>query len=162
MSNDGIIIFLCMKHDLASEQRLALFLIPMESSMQFGYTIIFVPDVAAAVDFYGRAFGLKAKMVSKAFGMLETGATTLAFGSEDNEAQELGPDNPFRSNLPDAEPAGLQVSFIADDVPVAFALAVSAGATEVYAPRQMPWGQWVSRVRDLNGVLVSIVTAPRF
>lgn len=133
--------------------------------MQFGYTVVFVPDVAAAVAFYEAAFGLKAKMVNQAFGMLDTGATTLAFGWEANERRELaeaGSDITFRPNSAGAEPAGIQISLIADDVQAAYDRALSAGAAAVYPPRQMPWGQWISRVRDLNGVLVSIVTAPRF
>ena len=133
--------------------------------MQFGFTVIFVPDVQSAVTFYEKAFGVKSKFVSQAFGMLDTGATTLAFGWEENERQELsagGYTGDFRPNDASKDPAGVQISFIAEDVQKAYAMAVSAGAAAVYAPRQMPWGQWVSRVRDLNGVLVSIVSAPQF
>jgi catechol 2,3-dioxygenase-like lactoylglutathione lyase family enzyme len=133
--------------------------------MQFGYTVLFVPDVAAAVAFYDAAFGLKAKMVNQAFGMLDTGSTTLAFGWEENERKELieaGSNVTFRPNSPDGEPAGIQISLVAENVQTAYNKALGAGAIGVYPPRQMPWGQWVSRVRDLNGVLVSIVTAPRF
>ncbi|WP_408605870.1 VOC family protein [Mastigocladopsis repens] len=38
---------------------------------------------------------------------------------------------------------------------------MEAGAIEVVKPRRMPWGQIVSRVRDLNGILVSIVSQPQ-
>lgn len=133
--------------------------------MQFGFTIIFVPDVAAAIDFYERAFDARRKVVTEAFGMLDTGAITLAFGAEANERRELdalGDGLPFRANRSDDITAGVQISFIAEDVQASFSRAIEAGATVVYAPKLMPWGQWVSRVRDLNGVLVSIVTAPRF
>lgn len=34
--------------------------------------------------------------------------------------------------------------------------AVNAGATEVKAPTEKPWGQTLSYVRDLNGFLVEI------
>lgn len=136
--------------------------------MKFGYAILFVPDVEAAVDFYERAFGAKRKMVNKAFAALDTGATTLAFGWEENEKKELTENagdraaTVFRANRATAEAAGVQISFIADDVKSAFARALAAGATEVYAPVKTPWGQWVGRVRDLNGVLVSIVSQPPF
>ena len=133
--------------------------------MQFGYTVLFVPDVAAAIAFYDAAFGLKAKMVNQAFGMLDTGSTTLAFGWEDNERKELadaGSQLAFRPIIAGGEPAGIQISLIAQNVQTAYDKAISVGAIGVYPPRQMPWGQWVSRVRDLNGVLISIVTAPRF
>ena len=128
--------------------------------MKFGYTVVFVDDVAQTLAFYERAFGLERKFASQAFGTLSTGDTTLAFGWVVNERRELGADHPFRDNRADDLPAGAQLSFISDDVPAAFARAVAAGARPVVAPQQMPWGQTVSRVRDNNGFLVSIVTAP--
>lgn len=130
--------------------------------MKLGYTILFVPDVMAAVTFYENAFGLTRGNINPAFGTMHTGATTLAFGWENNERQELGDAVEFKSNRPDGIAPGLQISFIADDVAAAFDRAVAAGATPVIRPKVMPWGQTVSRVRDLNGVLVSIVTAPQF
>jgi len=130
--------------------------------MQLGYTVLFVPAVQPAVDFYEQAFGLQRGLVTPEFATLRTGQTTLAFGAESNERRELGDALAFRPNRPDADPAGIQISFIADDVEAAFAHAVAAGAKPVVTPQLMPWGQWVSRVRDLNGVLVSSVTAPRF
>ncbi len=129
--------------------------------MNFAYTVIFVADVAATVDFYERAFGVKRKFVSPNFAQLDTGSTSLAFGSVENEQRELGATS-FRKNLPELDPAGAQVSFVTDDVEGSFAHAIDAGATPVVAPHKMPWGQWISRVRDNNGFLVSIVTAPKF
>jgi len=43
-----------------------------------------------------------------------------------------------------------------DDVPAAHARALKAGARELAAPKQKPWGQTVSYVRDPNGVLVEL------
>lgn len=129
--------------------------------MNLGYTILFVPDVAAAVAFYEEAFGLQRTSLNVAFATMDTGATTLAFGSEANEKRELGAQE-FRQSRIDDIPGGFQISFVADDVALAFDRAIAAGASAVYPPRTMPWGQTVSRVRDLNGVLVSIVTEPRF
>lgn len=130
--------------------------------MKFGYTILFVADVANTLAFYEKAFGAEIGFSSEAFGSLKTGETTLAFGWAENEKRELGPKNPFRENRADEVPAGAQISFVTDDVEAAFAKAVAAGALPVVAPNRMPWGQTVSRVRDLNGFLVSLVTAPRF
>ena len=129
--------------------------------MKLGYTILFVPDVAAAVAFYEAAFGLERTSLNPAFATMDTGATTLAFGSEANEERELGTQE-FRANRLNDVLGGFQVSFVADDVAMAFDRAIAAGAGAVCPPKVMPWGQTVSRVRDLNGVLVSIVTAPRF
>jgi uncharacterized glyoxalase superfamily protein PhnB len=130
--------------------------------MKLGFIVVFVPDVEAAIAFYERAFDGKRKIVTRAFGTLETGATTLAFGSEENERHELGDAVAFRPNRRDVDPAGAQISFIAADVHAAYRKAVAAGALPVIAPAEMPWGQIVSRVRDLNGVLVSIVSEPKF
>jgi lactoylglutathione lyase len=138
-----------------------------EALMQLGFTIVFVPDVEAAVSFYERAFGIERRLVTPAFAMMQTGQTTLAFGSEANERRELlefaglDADAAFRSHAPSEAPAAVQLSFIAEDVAAAYARAIEAGATKVYEPVQMPWGQWVGRVRDLHGVLVSIVSPPR-
>jgi lactoylglutathione lyase len=51
--------------------------------MHFGYTIIYVPDVAASLAFFTRAFGLARRFLheSGTYGELETGATTLAFAA---------------------------------------------------------------------------------
>jgi catechol 2,3-dioxygenase-like lactoylglutathione lyase family enzyme len=88
--------------------------------MQFGYTVIFVPDVTATVDFFEQAFGVQRKFVTPAFAALDTGSTVLAFGSEDNERKELGRTTAFRPNSLHTDPAGVQLSFIADDIQAAF------------------------------------------
>ena len=52
--------------------------------MQLGYTLVYVADVAATVDFYERAFGLARRFVhdSGSYAEMETGATALAFAAE--------------------------------------------------------------------------------
>jgi len=49
--------------------------------MKLGYTILYVPDVAASLAFFERAFGLKRRFLHETgtYGELDTGATTLAF-----------------------------------------------------------------------------------
>ena len=51
--------------------------------MNFGYTIIYVPDVEASLTFIEKAFGFTRRFLheSGAYGELETGETTLAFAS---------------------------------------------------------------------------------
>jgi uncharacterized glyoxalase superfamily protein PhnB len=84
---------------------------------------------------------------------METGATALAFVDE-NFVQESVPD--FARNRPAAQPAGIEVALVSDNVASAHAAALHAGAIEQLAPKQKPWGQTVSYVRDLNGCLVEI------
>ena len=126
--------------------------------MRFGWAIVYVPDVAEAVGFYERAFGLSRRFVheSGAFAEMETGETRLAFAA-DATAGELVPGG-FRRNSLDDLPAGIEIALVTDDVAAAYDRAVAAGSVAVAPPARKPWGQTVSYVRDLNGVLVEIAT----
>src|SRR5438034_620429 len=54
------------------------------NNMRFGYTIMYVPDVEAAINFYKNVFNLEQAFLheSKQYGELNTGETKLAFASE--------------------------------------------------------------------------------
>jgi catechol 2,3-dioxygenase-like lactoylglutathione lyase family enzyme len=123
--------------------------------MKFGYTIIYVADVAASLAFFEKAFGLKTRFVQEpAYGELETGETALAFASH-----ELG-----QGNLPggylaaDAStlPIGIEIALVTDSVGEAHRRAVAAGAVSVKEPAEKPWGQTVSYVRTPDGILVEL------
>ena len=87
--------------------------------MQFGYTIIYVPDVAASLAFFERAFGFSPRFLhgSGTYGELDTGATTLAFADH-----SLG-----HANFPGGhvaahsseKPLGMEIAFVTPDVPAA-------------------------------------------
>ncbi|SEP22036.1 Catechol 2,3-dioxygenase [Methylobacterium sp. ap11] len=126
--------------------------------MKLGYVILYVPDVAASVAFYGRAFGLAPRFVhdSGQYAELETGGTALAF-AEEGFVGEACPG--FRLNRRSEAPAGFEVGLVAEDVAAAFARAVAAGALPVAAPVTKPWGQTVAYVRDGDGVLVELCSA---
>ena len=121
------------------------------------YVILYVPDVPAAVTFYEAAFGLKRRFVheSGTYAELETGATALAFADE-AIPPFAGAFTPHRADTP---PAGAEVALVFADVASAYARALAAGATPLAAPALKTWGQTVSYVRDLNGVLVEICSA---
>lgn len=126
--------------------------------MKFGYTIVYVPDVAASIDFFERAFGLARKFLheSGTYGELQTGETTLAFA-----AHELG-----KTNLPSGyiaahdapKPLGVEIALVTAEIERAHAGAVAAGATELAVPKAKPWGQIVSYVRCPDGTLVELCT----
>jgi lactoylglutathione lyase len=126
--------------------------------MTFAYTIIYVPDVEAAITFYEKAFGLARRFIAPGgeYGELDTGATTLAFAAESLIASVLP--IPFTENRRAGNPAGIEVAFTTDDVHAAQQKAEAAGAEVVLRPIVKPWGQTVAYVRDLNGVLVEIGT----
>lgn len=126
--------------------------------MKLGYAITYVPDVAASIKFFERAFSLKTRFVheSGTYGELETGETTLGFA-----ALELG-----NANLPGGyvaahasqKPLGMELAFVTKDVPSAHARAIAAGAVELSAPKAKPWGQVVSYVRCPDGILIELCT----
>jgi catechol 2,3-dioxygenase-like lactoylglutathione lyase family enzyme len=126
--------------------------------MKLGYTIIYVPDVAATLAFFEQAFGLKRKFLheSGTYGELDTGETTLSFA-----AHELGDMNFAGGHVhadTSAQPLGFEIALVTDDVPAAHAQAIAAGAHEMAAPSQKPWGQVVSYVRCPDGTLVELCT----
>ncbi|HUQ03173.1 MAG TPA: VOC family protein [Kofleriaceae bacterium] len=128
-----------------------------DAAPTLGYVLLYVPDVAKAVAFWEKAFGLALRFAheSGTYSEMETGATALGFVDE-NMARENG--GAFRLNRPDGEPAGIEVALCIKDVPALFARATAAGAKPVKAPTTKPWGQTVAYVRDPDGVLVELCT----
>jgi catechol 2,3-dioxygenase-like lactoylglutathione lyase family enzyme len=130
-----------------------------EVRVKFGYTIIYVPNVAAAIDFYGRAFGLPTKFVhdSGQYGELDTGATTLAFASHALADGNLP--GGYQRPDPSAPPFGIELAFVTSDVPAAVARASAAGAAVVVEAKAKPWGQVVAYVRAPEGTLIELCTS---
>ena len=126
--------------------------------MKFAYTIIYVPDVAASLEFFEKAFGFSRRFLheSGTYGELETGATTLSFA-----AHELGEMN-FKGGHVEAhasrQPLGIEVGFVTEDVSAAHAKALAHGAVGLSPPITKPWGQVVSYVRCPDGTLVELCT----
>ena len=123
---------------------------------RFGYTIVHVPDVRAAVEFYEKAFGLGRRFVDEAgqYAEMETGSTALAFASEELIAGNFALE--VRHTRATEAPPAVELALVDDDVARAHQQAIAVGAVEVSPPAQMPWGQTISYVRDLNGLLVEI------
>ena len=125
--------------------------------MRFGYTILYVRDVAASVEFYERAFRQPRRLLHESgqYAELETGPTTLAFASHELAAQNLPAE---ARGAPAERPSSYEVCFVTEDVESAFARAVDAGAEAVSEPRVKPWGQHAAYVRDPDGTLVEIAS----
>jgi lactoylglutathione lyase len=121
--------------------------------MRFGYTVLYVRDVQASVDFYERAFGLERRLLHESgqYAEMETGATALAFA-----AHELAADSV--RELANSEPAGFEVCLVTENVEGAYERAVAAGAGAVSEPEEKPWGQHTAYVRDPDGALVEIAS----
>lgn len=123
--------------------------------MKLGYTILYVEDVPKTLAFYEQAFGLPLKFLHESgnYGELDTGATVLAFSAY-RLIRELG------KNPQPAQPHApcFEIALTTHDVPAAVTQAVISGATLQQEPAEMPWGQTVAYVTDINGFLVEICT----
>jgi lactoylglutathione lyase len=121
--------------------------------MRFGYTILYVRDVAGSLEFYERAFGLERRLLHESgqYAELETGSTALALAARDLAAESV-------RELAHKEPAGFEVCLVVEDVEGAYARAVQAGAAPVSEPEQKPWGQRTAYVRDPDGTLIEIAS----
>lgn len=126
--------------------------------MKLGYTILYVPNVAASLAFFERAFGLQRRFLheSGTYGELATGETTLSFASH-----ALGdgnfPGGHVQAHL-SAQPLGMEIGLVTGDVPAAHARALREGAQELSPPSTKPWGQVVSYVRAPDGCLIELCT----
>lgn len=118
--------------------------------MNFGYVILYVPDVSAAISFYERAFGQKRRMLTPEgdYGELEA-AVPIAFAktdlAKDSSGLDVAPGAANDTTLP------FEIAFTADDVEKAVQAAVEAGAVLVKPVATKPWGQKTAYVKDLNG-----------
>jgi lactoylglutathione lyase len=123
--------------------------------MKLGYTLFYVNDVEASMNFYSMAFGLKVGFLheSKAYGEMQTGETKLGF-VQHAVAESHGFE--YEKQTITKKPGSFEIGFVTDDVPAAFNKAIANGAIKCSEPAKKPWGQTVSYVRDCNGFLVEI------
>ncbi len=126
--------------------------------MKFGYTIIYVPNVEASLQFFEQAFGFSKRFLheSGTYGELESGETTLAFAAHDLAPMNFDGGHVLASES--AKPLGMELGLVTDDVESAHARALAAGAAELAPPRSKPWGQVVSYLRCPDGALVELCT----
>jgi lactoylglutathione lyase len=126
--------------------------------MKLGYTIIYVPNVLASIEFYERAFGMQRGFVHEGgdYGELATGETTLSFAAHSSGHINLPAGYVEASGS--LKPLGVEIALVTDDVVAAHAKALAVGATELQAPLQKPWGQTVSYLRCPDGSLVELCT----
>jgi lactoylglutathione lyase len=125
---------------------------------QLGWVILYVPDVEEALSFYERAFGLTRTFVdaTASFGQLDTGATALAFATEERASAELP--GGFQQARATDPPFNVELCLVFEDVDAAFRHAVASGCTPLAEPERKPHGQTTSFVRDPFGNLVAIAS----
>jgi catechol 2,3-dioxygenase-like lactoylglutathione lyase family enzyme len=105
-----------------------------------------VADVARARAFY-EALGMRAAPPSNAaVAFIDAGGVVLSLYGREALAGDTG--------LADARPGGITLAFNVhrpEDVPARLAEAVTAGATVLKAPREMPWGGVTAYFADPDG-----------
>jgi lactoylglutathione lyase len=123
--------------------------------MQFAYTILYVESVTATLDFYVNAFGLKQKFLHESgdYGELDTGTTVLAFSAR-SLMRQLGK----HPSAADAQAPCFEIALATDNVPAALLRAIACGGKPISDAKEMPWGQTVGYVADINGFLIEICT----
>lgn len=121
--------------------------------MKFKYSIFYVENVKATMEFYNKAFGFETKFLHESgdFGELDTGETSISLSSV-SLMMQLGK----VPGKPDPEKPVFEIAFETDDVTGSLKRALDAGAVLVQDVREEPWGQTTSYVSDLNGYLVEI------
>ena len=130
----------------------------MPAPLNLAWVIAYMPDVPAALALYGEAFGLQQRFATPdgSYGELDTGATVLAFASDELGAGNF-PGGPRRPGL-DEPPANVELAFTTGDVTAAVKTAVDAGCTLIAEPAVKPHGQTVAYVRDPWGTLIELCT----
>lgn len=121
--------------------------------MKFRYSILYVDDVPTTLAFYEKAFGFETgfQHEGKDYGELVTGDTKIAFSAK-SLMRELG------KSPADADPTApsFELAFETENVASDYQRAIEAGASSVQEPTEMPWGQVISYVSDMNGFLIEI------
>ena len=126
--------------------------------VRFGYTILYVADVAASLDFYERALGQQRRFLHESgqYAELDTGDTALALAAHELAASNLP--GVYRPGAPGGGPPPFEVCFVTRGVQAAFDRAIEEGAESVSPPQTKPWGQDVAYIRDPDGNLVEIAS----
>jgi uncharacterized glyoxalase superfamily protein PhnB len=114
------------------------------------FPILLTADLPRLVAFYADALGAVVdyrfadETGDDAYVSLAMGPASLGIG---RDAASTGGDR-------------IALWFYVDDVDAAHAAALAAGAADVAAPADMPWGERVAQVRDVEGNLVNLGRAP--
>jgi uncharacterized glyoxalase superfamily protein PhnB len=116
------------------------------TSFREAFPIMTVADVDRAVDFYTSVFGFE-----KRYAFEEEGKTIFAF----LELEPLGIGVSARRSAEDPEVA---LWLYTDDVDEAAERLRAAGADEIQAPADQPWGERTCTFRSADGHLIHVGT----
>ena len=102
--------------------------------------------------------GANAQDYDKGFAAYDAGDYQTAFKEFLPLAEELADLHGFalRPNRSGDLAAGVEIALVSADPDADYARALAYGASALSPPKDMPWGQRVSYVRDMNGCIVEI------
>ncbi len=132
---------------------------PMKTmEVQYAYTILYVTDVPATLEFYEKALGFERRFLTpeQDYGEVKSGPTVLAFAN-----LALGNanfKNGFLKSETDQKPFGIELAFTTSDVASVMEKALSHGSVVLSEKVTKPWGQEVGYLRDINGFILEICT----
>jgi catechol 2,3-dioxygenase-like lactoylglutathione lyase family enzyme len=129
----------------------------MDNSLTFGSIALFVENLEAAIAFYQSAFGFSVKFYDKAYEFAELDAAGLSLGLATHACGEKMMPNHFPKPV-SKRLEGVELAFYTDDVQAWFDQALTAGAEQLTAPAEMPWGQTVAYVRAPDGTVIGLCT----
>ncbi|GAB1306349.1 VOC family protein [Bacillus altitudinis] len=123
--------------------------------MKMKYTILYVNDVEASIQFYHHILGFPIKLRVESYVEFDTGEVTLSINSRQDVKEALG--------LPVPEVVSssqtFEIGFVVDDVNETIASLKEKGVPVIKEPAKKPWGQTVSYVSDPDGHFIEICDA---
>lgn len=128
--------------------------------LKFDAVGLFVNDMKTMVTFYRDVIGMDTDWAGESNADLTSGGFRLMmFGRKDFEAMTAQ-----NYSYPGGKNGTLELAFdlpMFADVDTEYARVVAAGASPVFAPADMPWGQRTSYAADPEGNLIEISSFER-
>lgn len=123
--------------------------------MKMKYTILYVNDVEASIQFYHHILGFPIKLRVESYVEFDTGEVTLSINSRQDVKETLG------LPVPEAVSSSqtFEIGFVVDDVNETIAALKEKGVPVIKEPAKKPWGQTVSYVSDPDGHFIEICDA---
>lgn len=123
----------------------------LQRSPHLAYVVLYCHDVEELVEFYEGTFGFERTYESGETVELRAGALTLTVTDQQNMIDVVG-----LTSIPAVHDERLALSFLVEDVDLAFEAAVAMGGAPVQPPHDTAWGMRSAYVRDPAGHLLEI------
>jgi lactoylglutathione lyase len=123
--------------------------------------MLYVSDVSRSTRFYQEAVGATCDHADDDGSYAELTLGSLVMGVVQVEHARRHFPGEFRRHDASDMPAAFELYVEVDDLGAAVARALEAGATQLSEPTERPWGQTNAFLRDPDGVVIELATAPK-